>query len=52
MFGIGISILFFIKALLFGIASIIAIPRQVFKKFLLYGFIFGGLGDVIVILIL
>lgn len=41
------SILFFIKALLFGIATIVVIPKHLYKRFLLYGFIFGAIGEVI-----
>lgn len=49
--GFGKSILFFYKALLFGIATVVAIPREKYKHFLIYGFIFGAIGDVVVILI-
>lgn len=52
MFGIDISIIFFLKTLLLGIASVLAIPRQVYKKFLLYGFVFGGVGEIISVIIL
>ncbi|WP_066638364.1 hypothetical protein [Desulfolucanica intricata] len=48
----GKSIFFFYKALLFGIATITVIPRQVYKRFLIYGFIFGAIGDVIMATIL
>lgn len=48
----GKSIFFFYKAVLFGIATVVAIPRPVYKKFLLYGFMFGALGDIILIIIL
>ncbi|AGL03416.1 hypothetical protein [Desulfoscipio gibsoniae] len=47
----GKSIFFFYKALLFGIAAYAIIPRPEFKKYLIYGFIFGAIGDIIVLLI-
>ena len=46
------SIFFFVKALLFGIATVVVIPKHVYKRFLLYGFIFGAIGDVIVVILL
>jgi len=45
------SIFFFYKALLFGIAAYAVIPKHEFKKYLLYGFVFGAIGDVILVLI-
>jgi len=46
---IGISIIFFIKALLFGLATVILIPKEKYKKFFIYGFLFGGVLDIIII---
>ncbi len=48
---LGRSVFFFYKALLFGIAAYAVIPRHEFKRYLLYGFIFGAIGDVILVLI-
>ncbi|KAF1084791.1 hypothetical protein SPSYN_01961 [Sporotomaculum syntrophicum] len=48
----GESIFFFYKALLFGIAAYAVIPRHEFKRYLIYGFIFGGIADVVVIIVL
>ena len=39
------------KAIFFGLATIVVIPREVYKKFFLYGFIFGAIGDILHILI-
>lgn len=47
---IGKEIFFFYKALIFGLAALILIPKPQYKKFFLYGLIFGGVGDIIVIL--
>ena len=46
------SLVSFFKAMLFGIATVVAIPREIYKKFLLYGFIIGAMGDVISILVM
>lgn len=46
------SFIFFFKALLFGVSAMIAIPKEHYKKFFIYGFIFGGIGDIITVLIL
>lgn len=48
----GKSAYFFYKAVLFGLATVVVIPRQVYKKFLIYGLIFGAILDVIFIIIL
>ena len=47
----GKSIFYFYKALLFGIAAYAVIPKHEFKRYLLYGFIFGAIGDVIMVII-
>lgn len=46
------SFISFFKAALFGIATIVTIPRELYKKFLLYGFVFGVIGDIASILVL
>lgn len=46
------SLIPFIKALLFGIATVVVIPRQFYKKLFIYGFIFGAIVDAVVILVL
>lgn len=45
----GIEIVFFIKALFFGLAAITLIPKELYKKFFIYGLIFGGLGDFLIV---
>ena len=47
----GIEIVFLIKALLFGLAAIIIIPKEFYKKYLVYGLFLGGLGDTAITLI-
>lgn len=47
----GIEIVFLIKAIFFGFAAIILIPKEKYRKFLVYGLIFGGIGDILLILI-
>ncbi|MFZ7103275.1 MAG: hypothetical protein ACOWWO_11565 [Peptococcaceae bacterium] len=49
---LGNSIFFFLKAFFFGLATVIVIPRDVYKRYFIYGFIFGAIGDVIVVTIL
>lgn len=46
--GFGKSIFFLFKALFFGLATVIVIPRNVYKRIFIYGFIFGAIGDTIV----
>lgn len=41
----GKEIVFLIKALFFGLAAIIIIPKEFYKKHLLYGLFLGSLGD-------
>lgn len=41
----GNEIVFLIKALFFGLAAIIIIPKEFYKKYLLYGLFLGSLGD-------
>ena len=48
----GISIIFFLKAVLFGLAAIVTIPKEQYKKFLMYGFVFGGIGDTLIVFFL
>lgn len=48
----GKSIIFFYKALLFGLSAYLVIPKNEFKRYLIFGFFFGAIGDVIVIIIL
>ncbi|EHQ88325.1 hypothetical protein [Desulfosporosinus youngiae] len=40
---------YFIFAALIGLATIILIPRNLYKKYFLYGLIFGGIGDTLLI---
>ncbi|WP_366923070.1 hypothetical protein MFMK1_003563 [Metallumcola ferriviriculae] len=39
----------FYKAVLFGIATILLIPKEKYKKFLIYGFLLGAVGDVLIV---
>ena len=39
----GKEIVFFYKALIFGIAALVLIPKQLYKKFFIYGLIYGGI---------
>lgn len=48
---IGVEIIFLIKALFFGFAAIVLIPKEQYKKFLVYGLFLGALGDILLILI-
>ncbi|MHB1419217.1 MAG: hypothetical protein ACYCX4_06435 [Bacillota bacterium] len=41
----GNSFVFLYKAVLFGVATVVVIPREVYKKYFIYGFIFGGIGE-------
>ncbi|MDX9872813.1 MAG: hypothetical protein RBT41_10390, partial [Clostridia bacterium] len=50
--GFDNSIIFLLKAILFGIATAIAIPKKEYKKFFLWGLLFGGILDVIIIIML
>lgn len=43
------SMFFFLKALLFGLATIVSIPQNVYKKYVIWGFLFGGIGDLIIV---
>jgi hypothetical protein len=48
---IGVEIIFFLKAAFFGLAAIVLIPKEQYKKFLVYGLILGGLADILLILV-
>jgi hypothetical protein len=48
---VGVEIIFFIKAAFFGLAAIILIPKDQYKKYLIYGLILGGLADFLTILV-
>lgn len=41
----GIEIVFLFKAIFFGLAAIIIIPKRLYKKYLVYGLFLGALGD-------
>lgn len=43
------SMIYPIFAVLVGIASIILIPKEKYKKYFIYGALFGGLGDALVV---
>lgn len=45
--GLGKSIYFFFKAMFFGIATLVTIPKEVYKKYFIWGFVFGGIGQLI-----
>jgi hypothetical protein len=44
----GIEIVFLIKAVFFGMAAIIIIPKELYKKYLVYGLFLGALVDTMV----
>lgn len=46
------SQVFLIKALLAGIFSILIIPKDLYKKYFVYGLLLGGLAQIILILII
>jgi len=46
------SLISLFKAVLFGIATVVVIPRELYKKYLLYGFVFGAIGDIITVLLM
>ena len=50
-FGLGKSIWYLLKAMFFGIATILTIPKEVYKKYFIWGFIFGGVGDVLMVIL-
>ncbi len=41
----GTEIVFMIKAIFFGLAAVIIIPKEFYKKYLIYGLFLGALGD-------
>jgi hypothetical protein len=43
----GINIIYFLFAMLPAIATVVLIPRKVYKRYFLYGLIFGGIGDTV-----
>ncbi len=47
--NIGISIVYLIKAVIFGIATVILIPKEQYKKYFIYGFFTGGVANVLVV---
>jgi hypothetical protein len=49
---IGKEIIFFYKAILFAVTTFVMIPKQYYKKFFIYGFIYGGILDIVIIFIL
>src|SRR5690554_852935 len=48
----GTEIVFFIKAIIFGLAAAIIIPKKLYKKYFIYGLIFGGLVDFVLVLMI
>lgn len=47
----GNEIVFLIKAVFFGLAAIIIIPKEFYKKYLIYGLLLGAIGDTLITLI-
>lgn len=45
--GFGKSIIFLLKAFFFALATVVVIPKNVYKRYFIYGFIFGAIGDLI-----
>jgi len=52
VFGIDKNIIFFLKAVMFGVAALILIPKEQYKKYLIYGLFLGAGLDIITIIIL
>ena len=50
MFSNGM--VFFYNAVIFAFAALVLIPKQLYKRYFVYGLIYGGLFDVAVVLIL
>jgi hypothetical protein len=48
----GKDIYYLIVALAFGVAALVIIPKQLYKKFFIYGMFFGGAVNVLIILTL
>lgn len=46
----GIEIVYLLKAMFFGLAAIIIIPKKLYKKYLVYGLLLGALGDTVIAL--
>jgi hypothetical protein len=44
--------IFLFKALFFGLAAVVIIPKKELRKFFVYGLIFGGAGDLLLILVM
>jgi len=49
MAGIGINIIFFIKAVLFAVVAVVLIPKEQFKRYLVYSLFLGAGIDIIVV---
>jgi hypothetical protein len=48
--NIGKEYIFLCKAIFFGLAAILIIPKHELKKYFVYGLFFGALGDIFLIL--
>jgi hypothetical protein len=49
---IGKEIFFFFKAAIFAFIALILIPKELYRKYLVYGLFFGGLGDYVMTIVL
>lgn len=49
---IGNSMIYLIFAALAGVTFLLVIPKERYKRYLLWGFIFGGIGDTLVVVLL
>ncbi|MGE5558503.1 MAG: hypothetical protein ACM3WV_07805 [Bacillota bacterium] len=47
----GKEIVFLLKALFFGLGAIVLIPKEQYKKYFIYGLLFGGIGDFLVVFV-
>lgn len=45
------SYIFFAKAVLFGVVAVITVPREKYKHFALWGFVFGVIGNLVQVVI-
>lgn len=48
----GREMIYLYKALFFGLAALILIPKEYYRKYLIYGLLFGAIADVLLIWII
>lgn len=50
--GVGREIIYLLKAAFFGLAAIILIPKEHYKKYLVYGLLLGGINEILAVVVL